>query len=148
MSDRITPGSVHTTFWRWFGTGIFAVIVIGVITFAGWQAGWWFSNQNASREAHQIRSGYSNQQTLREQITTQIANVGAFAVQIDQAAGDQQEIGDLWSQRVSVANIACQDIDEVTGDPLPADQAAWGRANCQEGSISPASPYALTNEGN
>ena len=45
MSD-ITPGEVMSGFWRWFGVAVFAVIVIAGVILGGWQAGWWFSNQN------------------------------------------------------------------------------------------------------
>lgn len=128
-------------FWRWFGVGVFALIVIGALILGGWQAGWWFSNQNATREAHQIRNGYSNQQTLREQITQQIGNVDAETVQITQAAGDPAEVSALKAQRIATVNITCQDAAEVTGDPLPSAQGSWATRNCLAGVIRPGSQY-------
>jgi predicted negative regulator of RcsB-dependent stress response len=127
-------------FWRWFGVGLFTLVVLAAIIVGGWQAGWWFSNANATREAHQIRNGYSNQQTLREQITTQIANVDTLTSQIA-ASHDSSLIAALKAQRASVAGIACQDASEVTGDPLPAQQAQWATRNCAAGVVRPASPY-------
>jgi len=125
------------------GAVIVAVIVVvlaGIVTFVGWQVGWWFTNQNANREAHMIRSGYSNQQTLREQVTAQIANVDTITTQIA-ASHDQSLISALKAQRAAVAATVCQDGAEVTGDPLPAQQRAWLATNCQAGTIRPGSPY-------
>ena len=142
--DEITPASVMTGFWRWAGIGILALVLLSALIVGGWQAGWWFTNQNANRQAHMIRNGYSNQQTLREQITTQIANVDALGVSIAQASGDPQEITALQSQRIAVVNIACQDASEITGDPLPAQEAQWVTGNCLAGVIRPGSQYDTT----
>lgn len=140
----ITPTEVIVTFWRWFWVGVLALAVLAVLIVGGWQAGWWFTNQNAQRQAHLIRNGFSNQQTLREQVTQQIANVNAETVSIAQAAGNAQEITALRAQRIATVNIACQQADQVTGDPLPADQQTWITQNCQAGSIRPGSPYNTT----
>lgn len=144
----ITPTEVTVQFWRWFWVGVGAlavlVITISVLHYTVWQQGWWFASQNASREAHVIRNGFSNQQTLREQITQQIANVDSETVSIAQAAGDPGEVAALKAQRIAVVNIACQDGAEVTGDPLPAQQQAWMNANCLAGVIRPGSRYDTT----
>lgn len=148
MSDEITPASVMTAFWRWAGVGILMLALIGGVIVGGWRLNWWFSNQNATRQAHQIRNGYANQQTLREQITQQIGNVDAEGVSIAQSAGDQGEVSALQSQRIATVNIACQDASQVTGDPLPVQQAQWVTANCLAGVIRPGSQYDNTNGGN
>ena len=142
--DGLTPAGVIVSFWRWFWVGVSALALLAVLIIGGWQAGWWFTNQNANRESHLIRNGYSNQQTLREQITVQIANVDTETVTIAQAAGNPQEIAALRAQRIATVNIACQQADQVTGDPLPADQQAWITQNCQAGTIRPGSPYDTT----
>jgi hypothetical protein len=133
-----------TAFWRWFGVCLLAAALLAGLIVGGWQAGWWFSNQNNSRQAHMIRNGYANQQTLREQITTQIGNVDSETVQVAQAAGDQAEVSALESQRIATVNIACQDASQITGDPLPAQQAQWVSANCLAGVIRPGSRYDTT----
>lgn len=138
MSD-ITPGSVMSGFWRWFGVGVFALAVLAGLILGGWRAGWWFTNQNANRNAHLIRNGYSNQQTLRDQITQQIGNVYSMTTQIT-VATDQSQAAALKAQRAAIAGMACQDASEVTGDPLPAQQAQWVAVNCSAGAVSPTSP--------
>jgi len=145
MNDNeITPGAVVSVFWRWFWVAIggLAVLtaVISLLYFTVWHESWWFSNQNANRQAHQIRNGYSNQQSLRDQITAQIGNVTQATTQIAFAT-DAQQTAALKAQRAAIAGIACQDIAEVTGDPLPAQQQQWAAANCQAGSVRPGSPY-------
>lgn len=139
MSD-ITPGTVMSQFWRWFGVSLFALAILAGLILGGWQAGWWFTNQNINRQAHAIRNGYSNQQTLREQITTQIGNVDTLTSQIA-ATHDGNLIAALKAQRAAVAAIVCQDASEVTGDPLPTSQAQWVSSNCQAGNVRPGSTY-------
>ena len=138
--SEITPGAVMRGFWTWFGVGLFGLLVLSALIVGGWQAGWWFSSQNATREAHQIRNSYSNQQTLREQITAQIANTDTLTSQIA-ATHDANLAAALKAQRMAVAGIACQDAAEVTGDPLPVQQARWATVNCQAGIVRPGSPY-------
>lgn len=120
--------------------GLLALSIIAGVIIGGWQAGWWLRNQNTSREAHMIRNGYSNQQTLREQITQQIGNVDTITTQIA-GTHDPNLISALKAQRAAVAAIVCQDAAEVTGDPLPAQQAKWAAMNCQAGNVRPGSIY-------
>lgn len=140
----ISPRSVRRAAWRWSGTALAGLAVIALVILGGWRAHWWFAGQNANRQAHIIRQGYSNQQTLREQITQQIENVGSVSVQIAQSAGDAAEVQALKSQRIAIVNVACQDASEVTGDPLPTSQGQWASTNCQAGAIRPGSHYDTT----
>lgn len=140
----VSPAEVIVGFWRWFWAGILALALLIGLILGGWQAGWWFTNENAQRQAHMIRNGFSNQQTLREQITQQIANVDTETVSIAQAQGNPAEVSALDAQRIATVNIACQQADEVTGDPLPADQQSWIAQNCLAGVIRPGSPYDTT----
>lgn len=123
--------------------GIFlAILVIAGITFGGWALGWWFTNENAQREAHVIRNGYSNQQTLREEISRKLSDVQTITVQITQlGTSDPASTPALVAQRKAVVNIVCGDAEQITGDPLPADQADFVTANCSLGAISPNSQY-------
>lgn len=118
---------------------ILAVILLAALIFGGWQLGWWFKTQNANREAHVIRHGFSNQQTLREQVTKNIGDVLSISVQISEV--DPTTGVALKAQRKAVLAIVCQEADEVTGDPLPVDQQEFVGANCQAGVVSPTSIY-------
>lgn len=140
MSYKFTPANVASTFWRWFWIGVGALALLSLLIVGGWRAGWWLAGQNATRQAHLIRNGYSNQQTLREQITAQIANTDTLTSQIA-GTKDANLIAALKAQRAAVAAMVCQDAAEVTGDPLPAGQAQWASANCQAGTVRPGSPY-------
>lgn len=143
MTD-IGPRDVQRFAAQWWLVAVIAAILLGGLILGGWEAGWWFAQQDVNRQAHVIRNGYANQQTLREEITKQIANTDAITLQIAQAAGDEAEIAALDSQRIAVVNIACQDASEITGDPLPAQQAQWVRTDCLAGVIRPGSRYDAT----
>jgi hypothetical protein len=123
------------------------VVIGGGIIIGGWQAGWWFSVRNAQRQgqlqniqARNIRDGYSSQQTLREQVTSQIATVDTISTQIA-ATKDPGLISALRAQRAAIAATVCQDAAGVAGGPLPAQQAQWAASNCQAGTLRPGSPY-------
>lgn len=101
------------------GAGLLAVVVLAGLILGGWQAGWWFTQQNVNRRAHVYRQSYEAQQTLRDEITQHLSDWQGIKVQ---------------SQSLAVADMICGEAAKVTGDPLPADQAAWVAANCQYGS--------------
>lgn len=115
-----------------------AILAVALIVLGGWQIGWWFAGQNVNRESHLIRNSYSNQQTLRDEITANVQNVFAINAQI---AEDPSAAPALKAQRVAVVNIICGDAVQVVGDPLAPSQASFINANCEAGSVRPGSPY-------
>lgn len=125
--------------------GIASLAALAGIVIGGWQLNWWLKSANANRTAHVIRQGYSNQQTLREQITVNIGTVLSVSTQIAESSGDPQVQGTLRAQRTAILAIVCQDADEVTGDQLPLDQQTFVQANCLAGVVNPSSSY---NGGN
>lgn len=140
-----TPADVAIAFWRWFWIGTGALALITALIVGGWQANWWFASHNATRQAQLTQNGYSNQTTLREQITSQLAQVETITVQIARAKGDPSLITALDPQRMAIAGIVCQDAAQISGTPLPAQQQQWVTANCVAGSVSPQS--ALYQQG-
>ena len=142
MSD-ITPARVYRETGRWFGPAVFVLAVLlvlgGGLTLACWQMGWWFTAHNATRQYQVIQNGVSNQDTLRAQITSQLANVTTLTTQIAEAGNDQAEVAALKDQRAAIAGIVCSDAAQITGVPLPAQQAQWASTNCSGGTVSPSS---------
>ena len=121
-----------------------AVVAIGlVVTLVCWRAGWWFAAQNATRQAQVTQNGYSNQTTLRAQVTSKLADVATITTQIA-TTKDAGEVSALKDQRAAIAGIACSDAAQITGAPLPPDQAQWVSANCSDGSVSPSSTLYVT----
>jgi type V secretory pathway adhesin AidA len=147
MSDA-RPSDVYRETGRWFGPVLFAglaVLAIGLIlTVVGWQAHWWFASHDATRQYQLTQNGTSNQDTLRAQITTQLANVATITTQIAAAGSDPAEVSALKPQRAAVAGIACSDAAQITGVPIPAQQAQWVTVNCSDGSVSPGSTLYVT----
>ena len=141
--DDVSPHDVYRETGRWFGPVLvvgLAVLAIGLILgLVGWQAGWWFAAHNATRQYQLTQNGTSNQDTLRAQITAQLANVTTITTQIAEAGNDPAEVTALKDQRMAVAGIACSDAAQITGVPLPAQQAQWVSVNCSDGTVSPGS---------
>lgn len=142
--DEVTPGRVYRETGRWFAPALtvgIAVIVLGaILTLVGWRIGWWFTAQNATRQYQVIQNGTGNQDTLRAQIASQLANVTTITTQIAEAGNDPAEVSALKDQRAAVAGIACSDAAQITGVPLPSQQAQWVSVNCSDGTVSPGSP--------
>jgi len=120
------------------GASVLALVVTCALAFGGWEAGWWFTNQNVNRQSHVLRNSYANQQTLRDQITQNIGTVLAITSQI---AEDPGAGAALKAQRAAVVAIVCGDAAQVVGDPLNSEQAGFIAANCLAGSVSPTSQY-------
>lgn len=145
MTD-INPHDVYRETGRWFGpalvAGLAIIVLAAILTLVGWRIGWWFTAQNNTRQAQLTQNGYSNQTTLRSQVTEKLSEVASMTTQADAASG--QQAADLKAQRMAIANIVCGDAAQITGVPLPADQAAWVKSNCSDGSVSPGSPLFVT----
>ena len=137
----ITPTDVAVQFWRWFWVGIGALVLAAGLILGGWAAGWWFTAQNATRQAELTQNGYANQTTLRQQVTSQLAQVDTITTQIAEAGSDASLVTALKAQRMSIAGIACSDAAQISGTPLPAQQAQWVSTNCADGTVSPQSTY-------
>jgi hypothetical protein len=140
MYDDITPGQVTAAFWRWFWVGIGALALIGGLTLGGWQAGWWFQSHDATRQAEITQNGYSNQATLRQEATADFATLASVGVQIAAAKGDSSMVTELQTEQASTGDKICAEAAQVSGTPLPAQQAQWVTANCSAGTLSPNSP--------
>jgi hypothetical protein len=123
----------------WAGGTLAVLVVLVGVPLGGWQAGWWFKAQNTTRQNELIQNGYSNQLTLRQQVAEKFSEVENIGVQLAKAGNDTSLTPSLLAQRASIAGIVCQDAAEITGTPLPADQAAWVGANCANGTLSPNS---------
>lgn len=141
MREDMTPGGVAVAFWRWFWiSAVGLALLVGLIV-GGWQLGWWFQAQNATRQAENTQNGYANQTTLRQQVTSQLAQVDTITTQIAAAGTDAGLIHALKVQRMAIAGTVCSDAAQITGTPLPQQQAEWVSANCSDSTVSPDSTY-------
>ena len=148
MYDDVSPHQVMRETGRWFPAAVVvavAVVALGlIVTFICWQAGWWFASHDATRQYQLTQNGVSNQDTLRAQVTAKLADVTTITTQIAAAKNDPAEVSALQAQRAAIAGIACSDAAQISGVPLPAQQAQWVSANCSAGSVSPSSTLYVT----
>lgn len=145
MSEGMTPGQVGVAFWKWFWVGVAGLVLIGVLIWVGSAFGWWLSGQNATRQYQITQNGTSNQDTLRTNIDSGFQRITAEDVQVAQArdTGNTSLVGQIRVEEASQAGVLCSDMEQVTGVPLPAGQAAWNSLNCVNGTVAPRSVYYI-----
>lgn len=128
MND-ISPHDVYRETGRWFVPAVVvvaAVFVIGLaLTFAGWQAGWWFTTHNVARQNQVYQGSYAVQQADTDVMQRAI---GA----IPSAAGKAQANAD--------AQEACSYAAKIT--IMPPGDRGWVAQNCLAGAVAPGSPYS------
>lgn len=131
--DDPTPAGVIRETWRWFPAWVVllfvALLLIGGVTYAGSQFGWWLSAQNATHQAQNIQNGYSNQTSIRQEITADFATLSQIGTQIAASEGDKPLVTALDTQRAAVAAKAC--AEAAPGQRHPAAAAA-GRVGSRE----------------
>lgn len=131
---------------RAFRWGLVAVFLVAALIVGGWQAGWWFTNQNTNRQAHLYQSGYANQSAMREEITRKLADVNQYTVQINNPAYADEK-NSIKQSRSFAAQLICGDAAQINpSEPLPPQQAQWVTANCVDGTLSPTSTYAVSSQ--
>lgn len=78
--NDINPHDVYRETGRWFGPALMAAIAVftigAILTFAGWQLGWWFTAHNAARQNQVYQGSYAVQQA---DVDTMQNAVGAIA---------------------------------------------------------------------
>lgn len=144
MNDEFTPAGFWRGFGTWIGVGLFLALVTAGIVLGGWSAGWWFSNQNATRQFQQTQNGTSNQDSLRAQVTSDFQLLAQEDRQAIADKGNASLVGQDKVESAATALKLCQAGTQLsTAVPLPADQAAWFGVNCQDGAISTSSKYFI-----
>jgi hypothetical protein len=142
--DDPTPAGVIRETWRWLPAWVVVLAVVllvgGAVTWAGSAFNWWLSAQTATHQAENTQNGYSNQTTLRSEATQDFTTLTSLGVQIAATKGDASMVTELKTEQAATAGKICAEAAQVSGTPLPAQQAAWVTANCTAGTLSQNSP--------
>lgn len=141
--DEITPTRVFLGLGRWAWLGVIGFLVIAGIVIGGWQASWWFSSQNATKNYQVTQNGVSNQDTLRTNIDTGFGTLLREEAQVGADKTNPSLATDAQAEASNEANTICGWAAQVSGVPLPAQQAAWVTQNCQDSDLSPSSSYYI-----
>lgn len=134
--DDITPAGVAVAFARWWWIGAIALAGLGALILSGWQAGWWFTNQNAQRTAHLVQSNYNTQEGYLTAIEQDVAAIDANVA----AAGSSGGAG-LLAQNIHSGDDACSHwMLVIPGEiQVPVSLSKWAKANCSAGALVPGS---------
>lgn len=107
------------------------VLVLVAVSIGGWYLHWHLAQANANRQSHLNRSQFGYQQTLREQITNNIATISGIDVQVTEA--DANTAAALKAQEAAITQMICQEATQVSGDPLPLNQSQFVQTHCPGG---------------
>jgi predicted negative regulator of RcsB-dependent stress response len=127
-----------TSFWKWSGVGIFALILLAALIIGGWQAGWWFASHNVNRQTQLLHNSYSYQSAEQADLSQKITDVVTETTQMAGISDSSQQYADLHAQRLAEAGLACQDAAQITA--IPAAETGWVSTNCLAGAVNPSSP--------
>jgi hypothetical protein len=147
----MSPAEFWVGFWKWAGTGIglcvLGVVAIGALVIGGWQANWWFASHNATRSYQVQQEGVNNQDTTRANITQWFGNLTQENVQLTEAQTakplNPTLVGQIKIELAAQADDICAAAENISGVPLPADQAKFVTVNCQDGVVISTSPYFI-----
>ena len=136
----------NSSFWRSVPGVLLGIGVVAAVILGGWQAGWWFTAQNANREATVQQQGTGNQSAMRSEIPQKIADVQRYTLQIDNPAYKNMA-NDIKQSRSYAAQLVCGDAAQLNDvkELAPADQS-WVSNNCVGGELSATSIYAVTSQ--
>jgi hypothetical protein len=110
--------------------GVLAFIVlVGVISFVGWDVGWWFSNQNVNRQALQFQHSYGTQSAYIEEVNQEINEFNALQTQIVDPSTAPAEKNALVAQQQAIVNQACGQVGEIS-ITIPTNEKSWANQYC------------------
>jgi hypothetical protein len=137
MPDRsVTPVSFWAAFWRWFGTAVAVAALATAVVLGGWQAGWWFTQQNTTRQAHVVQNSYNTQEGYLTALGNDVSQIDKLVAAEPGAPNAAQ----IHVEILGIGSQACETALLLTGSVLvPVQVKAWIRANCMAGAVSPGS---------
>ena len=142
-NDEITPTRVFLGLGRWAWLAIIAGLMVAGLFIGLWQAFWTVSAADATKNYQVTQNGVSNQDTLRTNIDTGFGTLLREEAQVGADKTNPSLATDAQAEASNEANTICGWAAQVTGVPLPADQAAWVTQNCQDSGLSPSSSYYI-----
>jgi hypothetical protein len=117
------------------------IVVIGIV---GWVAGWWFKEQNTTREDKLYDKSYGRQEALKDQIVSNIGTVNDISADVADPSSTPAQVGQFTAQRKSIVITICRDASKLNDtNPMPDDVTSWVHKNCMAGTINPQSEYNI-----
>ena len=117
---------------------LLGLVILAALILGGWQAGWWFTTQNTSRQGQVFQASYGAQtadiqqaENLASEIASIRAEIASIRAEIASTSIPAAEATQLQAQATAETTQACNLIAEITSLPVPAPLASFSAASCQ-----------------
>jgi hypothetical protein len=104
------------------------IILIALITVAGYLGGWWLQSDVTNRQAHIDRQNYGSQLAYVNKVSDNMAEIASIDTQVLSPSLDAGTKAGLNAQKVAIVNTTCKTYHLIV-DP-PADEASWAAGHC------------------
>ena len=111
-----------------FGIWLVAIIGAAAIILGGWQAGWWFTAQNADRQQQVDRTNYGAQSAYSQKLADDRATIADIGTQLANPSITPDQKTALTDQRTAITQQACQVASKLTHPTTT--ESAFIAGNC------------------
>lgn len=122
----------------WFVAVVAATAVVVTLIVGIWAGGWFFTDANTTRQAHNAQNNFGAQEGYITEVTNDIGVIDGI---IASYPSDGAQRADDLARLRGYGNKACQAASLLTGSvSYPLSMHQWIARNCSAGALSPSSP--------
>jgi hypothetical protein len=104
---------------RYVVLALIGALVLGGVAFGGYHLRWWLREEAVNRTAEIQRDSFERQETLRDQVVAQAADLAALDVQLANPSLPDETAAALEGQRIAMARQLCSLAADLVGDVTP-----------------------------
>lgn len=116
-----------TAIWVALAAVVVAVVITG-ITFAGYEAGWWFKSNDNMRTTNMIRHSVSAQNSYVTEVENNLPTISDLDAQIAKAPADQKP--GLQGEKTAIVNQTCMFARKIDASEMQSDIASFLSQDC------------------
>jgi len=104
--------------------------VISGVVIGGWEAGWWFRQQDTTRTTDMIRHSVSAQNSYVDDVENSLTQLKALGVQLDDPNLDPAQKPGLEGEKTAIINQTCIVARKIDPSEMQPDIAQFLATDC------------------